>query len=227
MLLIKEAEMIQKNQLPKGKTIGSAGDTENAFKAGTAQAGVEIGANLDQVMKVVEADWTNMNWPMKLQIGSSITKAPSVGDVVNQTGSLAAWDIRQMFQTEMPGNDFFASGAAGKGLFQQFVTVHGEVHYAGAVNYILWGKVNRLLYEDLMNEKRKGNLFKKGDGWFLKDGKGIELPAFDPQLASPEQALTLTVYYRVLPRISKELMIASHGQWSVTAKTRTVAWIIP
>jgi RHS repeat-associated protein len=64
------------------------------------------------------------------------------------TGTIS-WDIEEFYKTEDKANLPWA----GPGLDAKFVTVNGKSYFAGEVNYVLWGAVNREIFDMVHNDK--------------------------------------------------------------------------
>jgi hypothetical protein len=81
-------------------------------------------------------------------------------DVCHAMVTEGGWDINQL-TFENP-NRFLAKGACGgPGPCSRTVTVNGECHLAENVNYVLWGKMNRLCHDWV---KATGTVARPGSG---------------------------------------------------------------
>jgi RHS repeat-associated protein len=118
------------NNGPTGRT-----DPSGLQEAGQGCCGLEVGPVLKKGLTLLEEIFNKKSIKGKADICDSLFTV---------LGSTAAWDITQFYNTGEKDREFFTKGNCGKGKCNRTVTVNGECHIAGAVNYILWGKINKL-----------------------------------------------------------------------------------
>ena len=100
-------------------------------------AGREIGDALRRGLRMLEVEFNKLSAEQKLQVAKALRDLPAAA---------TAWDIQALLTNNLRGFGIAGGGwGTGKGLGT--VTVDGKVYWAPAVNYILWGKINRLVYD--------------------------------------------------------------------------------
>jgi hypothetical protein len=104
-----------------------------------AYAGLEIGDELRLGLKILETEFKKLSPEQKLKIAKALREL--------QSGALQAWDIRGLLSEHIKDFRINGWGKWGTGKGVDTVTVDGKVYWAPAVNYILWGRINRLLYD--------------------------------------------------------------------------------
>ena len=197
-------ERVQQEVISKATKMGLGPKTAKAFKDHSALAGVDIGPTLKNATRAVEAAFAKLNDTEKAAL---LTQLYGIGS------GLKAWDVPQLAFTE--NSDFLTSREYGAGMFRMFATVNGETHFAGAVNYWWWGKLNRMLFDwelsqgdrakainarlELLQKNGCSEIITRGNGTqfaWSKDGTAVELPLVRPTNVSLERAITFVILYR-------------------------------
>jgi hypothetical protein len=138
-------QVVRNETIMKAKELGLGEQaTIDAFNNGIAEAGFEIGTALTHLAEDLDRGFKTLTTDQKNQIRESMYAISS---------GLNAWDIAEMYNTET--SPFFATTKEqAQTIFKQFVTVDGNTYFAGVVNYFLWGRINRLLFEDEINQNQ-------------------------------------------------------------------------
>lgn len=100
--------------------------------------GSDIGDSLRKGLKKLEQDFNKLSDARKQDIANKLYKLPD---------ALNAWDIPSLLGKNLEGFGI-AKGQWGTGNGVGTVTVDGKPYAAAAVNYILWGKLNRLCSDE-------------------------------------------------------------------------------
>ena len=108
--------------------------------------GRDIGDNLRKGLARLDSEFTKLPMSKKIEIANSLRKLPR---------ALTAWDIQTLIGDNL--SKFRVNGNGwGEGAGAQFVTVDGKCYLAPAVNYILWGRINRLVFAQVPEADRGG-----------------------------------------------------------------------
>ena len=102
--------------------------------APTITAGKEIGSNLLEGLRILEQEYAKLSYDEKLLLAYRL---------IDPIDGLTAWDIRCL-----SSNNSRKFGLVGPNDAPDTVTVFGKVHLAPAVNYIAYGRINRLIHDD-------------------------------------------------------------------------------
>jgi RHS repeat-associated protein len=135
------------------------------------------------LLEVQAAFW---GWSRSQKIGAAERMRDLVGAVFRKGsggrgGAADAWDIIPLMETgfqDSPPFYLYVNGqqyATGSGLWGRSVAFNGRCYYAGAVNYALWGAMNRCVYDWLQlgplftgldaNEYTLGNALHTMEAW--------------------------------------------------------------
>lgn len=102
-------------------------------------AGQDVGPTLKQAAIILENDISKL---------SDRERSRMIDVLYSNTTSALAWDVKELYLSEKKTT--FTKGKYGAGPTSSFITVNGEVHFAGAVNYWYWGRLNKLLFDGEM-----------------------------------------------------------------------------
>jgi hypothetical protein len=130
-----------------GMRTSAIGSSPNAFLSASpyGHGGPDITAILDRTLADVAAFFTPLSNPKKEWCGSAIS-TPGAGN---------SWDIKDL-RNLTPDYNYLVFPAlfpkqyrweCGTGLFKATVAVKDEVYDASAVNFAIYGKMNRLVYD--------------------------------------------------------------------------------
>jgi RHS repeat-associated protein len=122
-----------------------------------ACCGLDVTDNIKGGLKTLEKKFKALDVKKQREICSGVR-------------SVTGWDISTLIG-ENPKN-FLTRGRCGKAGCEETVTYDGKCHWAFAVNYVLWGRINRLCHDNVTVTKERHEVTLKEDKWVT-----VEVPA--------------------------------------------------
>ena len=165
------------------------------------QGGPDVALALNRTLLDVEAKF--YSW-------SKSEKRKAAEELYDLTGGRGAWDILPLMSIGMGGVGIMDPVdrkvyRCGTGFWVGTVAVNGQCYYANAVNYALWGKMNRLCYDwmTLLNPyDQDADYFKLSHAIFtVQAWKHFKYKDFGP-MESEAEAFTTFGYNGALPTAS-------------------------
>jgi hypothetical protein len=120
---------------------------------------------LDQL----DVEFNALTPAQKLRLAKALRELHTFGD---------AWDLTNLLSHHIADARINGWNKWGTGKGVDTVTVDGQVHWAPAVNYILWGRINRLLYDNKIGQSTISLTS------ILDSAMAIARPGYTPQLES-------------------------------------------
>ena len=120
-----------------------------SLSAATGKGGPDVTKALNRTLLDVEAAFYRWSRYERMQVAERMRDLGSAVFTGGRGGAAGAWDIIPLMSVGF-GEPYLTADKdylAGSGLWTRTVAFSGKCFYAGAVNYAIWGKMNKLCFD--------------------------------------------------------------------------------